>query len=72
VVKELQTGSLVDLHRHLEGSIRPATSIEFAARIGTGVLPAQWRSALVAAEREEGLLPYLASCGRSMTGAGSR
>src|SRR6202034_69397 len=51
---------LVDLHRHLEGSIRPATCIELANRAGAGMLPAQWRSALVAAEREEGLLPYLA------------
>jgi len=51
---------LVDLHRHLEGSIRPETSIELATRVGTGKLPAQWRSAFVAAEREEGLLPYLA------------
>src|ERR1700722_17119420 len=51
---------LVDLHRHLEGSIRPETSLELATRIGPDVLPAQWRSALVAAEREEGLLPYLA------------
>jgi adenosine deaminase len=51
---------LVDLHRHLEGSIRPATSVEFAARLGVGSLPARWRPALVAAEREEGLLPYLA------------
>jgi adenosine deaminase len=51
---------LVDLHRHLEGSIRPATCIELANRAGAGTLPAQWRSALVAAEREEGLLPYLA------------
>ncbi len=52
--------SLVDLHRHLEGSIRPATSVEFAARRNPGIAPEQWRSALVAAEREEGLLPYLA------------
>jgi adenosine deaminase len=51
---------LVDLHRHLEGSIRPATAIELAARAGIHKLPAQWRAALVAAEREEGLLPYLA------------
>lgn len=51
---------LVDLHRHLEGSIRPATCIELANRAGAGMLPAQWRPALVAAEREEGLLPYLA------------
>jgi adenosine deaminase len=48
---------LVDLHRHLEGSIRPATSIELAAGAGIHELP---RAALVAAEREEGLLPYLA------------
>jgi adenosine deaminase len=52
--------ALVDLHRHLEGSIRPATCIELAARIGIDRPAAQWRSALVAAEREEGLLPYLA------------
>lgn len=51
---------LVDLHRHLEGSIRPATCTELAARIGAGPLPARWRPAFVAAEREEGLLPYLA------------
>jgi adenosine deaminase len=51
---------LIDLHRHLEGSIRPATSMELAARAGIHKLPAQWRAALVAAEREEGLLPYLA------------
>src|ERR1700733_6892028 len=51
---------LADLHRHLEGSIRPATAIELAARAGISKPPAQWRSALVAADREEGLLPYLA------------
>jgi len=51
---------LADLHRHLEGSIRPATAVEFAVRAGTRKTPAQWRSALVAADREEGLLPYLA------------
>jgi adenosine deaminase len=51
---------LVDLHRHLEGSIRPATSVEFAARIGINKPPVHWRSALVAAQCEEGLLPYLA------------
>jgi adenosine deaminase len=51
---------LADLHRHLEGSIRPATAIEFAARAGISKPPAQWRSAFVAADREEGLLPYLA------------
>jgi adenosine deaminase len=51
---------LADLHRHLEGSIRPVTAIELAARAGTSKPPAQWRSAFVAADREEGLLPYLA------------
>jgi adenosine deaminase len=51
---------LIDLHRHLEGSIRPATSIELATRAGACMPPAQWRSALVAAEREEGLVAYLA------------
>jgi hypothetical protein len=51
---------LVDLHRHLEGSIRPATSVELATRIGTDLTSAKWRAALVAADREEGLLPYLA------------
>ncbi|HUN30823.1 MAG TPA: adenosine deaminase [Trebonia sp.] len=51
---------LVDLHRHLEGSIRPATAIQLAARAGISKPPAQWRSELVAAEREEGLLAYLA------------
>ena len=51
---------LVDLHRHLEGSIRPETSIELATRIGSDVLPEHWREALVAADREHGLLPYLA------------
>jgi adenosine deaminase len=51
---------LVDLHRHLEGSIRPATSVELATRIGTDLTSDQWRAALVAADREEGLLPYLA------------
>src|ERR1700722_5580017 len=56
---------LVDLHRHLEGSIRPETSLELATRIGTGLLPARWRSALVAAEREVGLLPYLAKIGNA-------
>src|SRR5579859_2832904 len=59
-VKAVLMPPLVDLHRHLEGSIRPETSLELATRIGTDLLPAQWRSALVAAEREEGLLPYLA------------
>jgi adenosine deaminase len=51
---------LVDLHRHLEGSVRPATCAELAGRAGIHLLPAQWRSALVAAEPGKGLLPYLA------------
>jgi adenosine deaminase len=51
---------LADLHRHLEGSIRPATAIELAARAGISKPPAPGRSAFVAAEREQGLLPYLA------------
>jgi adenosine deaminase len=34
--------------------------MELAARAGIHKLPAQWRAALVAREREEGLLPYLA------------
>lgn len=46
---------LVDLHRHLEGSIRPATALEFAIRNGADLD----RSSIVAAEREGGLLPYL-------------
>jgi adenosine deaminase len=49
---------LADLHRHLEGSIRPATAVELARRCQISPPPA--RSALVAAEREAGLLPYLA------------
>jgi adenosine deaminase len=51
---------LVDLHRHLEGSIRPELCIELTTRAGSVTPPAQWRPALVAAEREEGLLSYLA------------
>ena len=51
---------LADLHRHLEGSIRPATAVELATRAGINKPSAQWRSAFVAADREEGLLPYLA------------
>lgn len=46
---------LVDLHRHLEGSIRPATALELAGRLGVVTR----REALVAAEHEGGLLPYL-------------
>jgi len=51
---------LVDLHRHLEGSIRPATCAELAGRSGIHLLPPQWRSVLVAAGPGNGLLPYLA------------
>lgn len=46
---------LVDLHRHLEGSIRPSTAYRLAAR--AGVRPS--RSEFVAG-REGDLLPYLA------------
>src|ERR1700742_4069029 len=49
---------LADLHRHLEGSIRPATAVELAAR--SLISPPPARSAFVAADREAGLLPYLA------------
>jgi len=49
---------LADLHRHLEGSIRPATAVELAAR--SPISPPPARSAFVAADREAGLLPYLA------------
>jgi adenosine deaminase len=50
---------LVDLHRHLEGSIRAGTSAELAARAGLGVHPERWRMGL-ADDEEKGLLPYLA------------
>lgn len=56
---------LVDLHRHLEGSIRPTTAHAMARRNGlpTSELPlvqAKWRSAFVSGDREGDLLPYLA------------
>jgi adenosine deaminase len=40
---------LVDLHRHLEGSIRPETCVELATRAGSVTLPAQWRRVTVEA-----------------------
>jgi adenosine deaminase len=51
---------LVDLHRHLEGSIRPATCVELASRAGVKKPAARWRRELFADGREGGLLPYLA------------
>lgn len=48
----------IDLHRHLEGSIRPATAYDLAARRGTA--GAGRRERFVAAPHEDGLLPYLA------------
>ncbi|MDO9396334.1 MAG: adenosine deaminase [Herbiconiux sp.] len=48
---------LVDLHRHLEGSIRPSTVVELAARASMRFEIT--RSDLVAAEPFAGLLPYL-------------
>ena len=51
---------LVDLHRHLEGSIRTSTVLDIAARTGhelsTRSTP---RTALVADNEQTGLLPYL-------------
>jgi adenosine deaminase len=51
---------LVDLHRHLEGSIRTSTVLDIAARTGHELagrpIP---RTALVADGSETGLLPYL-------------
>jgi adenosine deaminase len=49
---------LVDLHRHLEGSIRLDTCAELATRAGLGVHPEQWRMGL-ADDGEKGLLRYL-------------
>lgn len=47
---------LVDLHRHLEGSIRSSTVLDVAER--TGHQPVR-RAALVADAQQTGLLPYL-------------
>jgi adenosine deaminase len=49
---------LVDLHRHLEGAIRPSTVMELADRQPR--LPAPGRADLVASPREGDLLRYLA------------
>ncbi|MEU0089061.1 adenosine deaminase [Kribbella sp. NPDC006257] len=51
---------LVDLHRHLEGSIRTSTVLDIAERTGHELAkrPAP-RTALVAAQEKTGLLPYL-------------
>ncbi|MBB3666093.1 MULTISPECIES: adenosine deaminase [Prauserella salsuginis group] len=50
-----ESGPLIDLHRHLEGSIRPSTAHRLAARAGARAS----RSEFVAG-REGDLLPYLA------------
>jgi len=49
---------LVDLHRHLEGAIRPSTVIELADRRPD--VPAPRRADLIAAPQEGDLLRYLA------------
>jgi adenosine deaminase len=51
---------LVDLHRHLEGSIRTSTVLDVAERTGHDLAkrPAP-RTALVAGDEQTGLLPYL-------------
>ncbi|WP_375499190.1 hypothetical protein [uncultured Jatrophihabitans sp.] len=51
---------LIDLHRHLEGSIRTSTVLEIARRTGHPLASlADPRAALVADEPLPGLLPYL-------------
>lgn len=51
---------LIDLHRHLEGSIRTGTVLELAARTGHPLaMLDDPRAALVADEPLPGLLPYL-------------
>ncbi|GAA3559998.1 adenosine deaminase [Kribbella ginsengisoli] len=51
---------LVDLHRHLEGSIRTSTVLDIAARTGHELAGrVKPRTALVADGSEGGLLPYL-------------
>ena len=50
---------LADLHRHLEGAIRPSTLHELAQVRGRPVT-SEWRNSFVASPREGGLLPYLA------------
>ena len=52
---------LIDLHRHLEGSIRPGTALEFAERDGHWLTAADDPgSELTATGAGSGLLPYLA------------
>lgn len=52
---------LVDLHRHLEGSIRTSTVLDIAERTGHELANRpNPRTALVADPAETGLLPYLA------------
>jgi adenosine deaminase len=52
---------LIDLHRHLEGSIRTSTVLDVAARTGHELATrSRPRTALVADGSETGLLPYLA------------
>jgi len=51
---------LVDLHRHLEGSIRTSTVLDIAARTGHELAARSTpRTALVADQEQTGLLPYL-------------
>ncbi len=51
---------LVDLHRHLEGSIRTSTVLDIAARTGHELTKRSTpRTALVADNEQTGLLPYL-------------
>lgn len=51
---------LVDLHRHLEGSVRTSTILEVARRDGHHLAAASHpRDLLVATEQLDGLLPYL-------------
>lgn len=53
---------MADLHRHLEGSIRPTTAHEMSMRgrePGESRSRESWRSPFVASDREGDLLPYL-------------
>jgi adenosine deaminase len=51
---------LVDLHRHLEGSIRTSTVLDVAERTGHELVRRTApRAALVADDKQTGLLPYL-------------
>lgn len=58
----ISAGPMIDLHRHLEGSIRPSTAHRLAAR--AGARPP--RSEFVA-DREGDLLPYLAKIDNAAT-----